>query len=190
MSGLESLHKFGLSLASVRTGNTTRESTTARIALYLALWVLLTYATYGNKLLIYLLVLDRVSQWVVGSNVTSRSDTLKVGERCLRTLGPNGTPMRIALLERGIHLHLLLSLFASSAVARAHTSSVVFLVLDWPAVRRLVDRVHLHLCGHSSFADINILLEQTHNLTSNVKTYLTEVASRCVQCFLTARPEP
>lgn len=88
------------------------------------------YEPDKNKLLIHHLVLDRASQWVVVPNVTSGFDILYAGETRPQTVGPLGTPMRIALLEHGYHLHLPLSLFSSPSVARAHKASVVHTILN------------------------------------------------------------
>lgn len=75
-------------------------------------------------------------------------------------------------------------------MARSHTTTTVATVLYWPAVRPLVDRVHLNVCGHSSVSDKKTLLGRTSNWTSDVAKYLSEVFQRCGSCRVTTRLKP
>lgn len=46
---------------------------------------------------------------------------------------------------------------------------------DWNFVKRVVGKVHKHLCGHTRFSDMRKLLIHNHLWSENMQHYLTTV---------------
>lgn len=53
---------------------------------------------------------------------------------------------------------------------------------------KIADKVHSHVCGHSDFSDVKLLLERNKLLTPDVEKYLREIMNRCTACRSTAIP--
>lgn len=125
--------------------------------------VLPATAPDNSLLLIRHLVLDGSSQWVVGRNVTSRSNILHMDDSFLVTTGLDGAPLRLPPLDRNHHLLLPQSLFAPNTPLQTFYATPSSASTQWSTVRSVIDRVHKHVCGHSYFSDMETLLVRTQN---------------------------
>lgn len=74
--------------------------------------------------------------------------------------------------------------------ASAFTASMASHVLDWSALRTVFYLVHTHVCGHSSFDDMQTLLQLTQHLYDKAEKYLLHVVTRGSAYKLVARPKP
>ena len=62
--------------------------------------------------------------------------------------------------------------------------------LTWPYVKRIIDRVHKHVCGQAAYSDIRTLLDRNNMWTPAVKHYLDRVIEQCSNCIQSSRPQP
>lgn len=56
------------------------------------------------------------------------------------------------------------------------------------SVKRLVDRVHRHVCGHPTYSDIRTRFKRNFVWTNHVQHYLVRVFSSCTCCKTLATP--
>lgn len=61
---------------------------------------------------------------------------------------------------------------------------------DWPRLRRIIDRVHKHVCGHASFSYMRTLLLRNKLWTPKVQSYLVEKVTECTDCRASSTPPP
>lgn len=123
----------------------------------------------GAPVLIRHLVLDGSSQWVIGRNFTKSCNILHMDTNVLQFRLPDQTFDTLSLTEDGDHSYLSFQVFCSN---EGHLDgSVVDLVCSytadsdirpWSEVKKIIDRVHAHVCGHSSYEDMKLLLAQQH----------------------------
>lgn len=59
----------------------------------------------------------------------------------------------------------------------------------WKELKRIVDKVHRHVCGHADISDIKLLLSRNNLLTKDTEEYLHFIVSRCSGCRSTANPK-
>ena len=60
----------------------------------------------------------------------------------------------------------------------------------WSQLKRIVDRVHEHTCGHAIFSDIRSLLKRNQLWTSAVEHYLSTVIDKCYNFIKFSAPLP
>lgn len=58
--------------------------------------------------------------------------------------------------------------------------------MSWVRIKRVVDRVHEHTCGHAKYSDINTLLVRDGLWTEAVNQYLTDIIARCPHYIATS----
>lgn len=156
----------------------------------------------GTNVQIRHLVIDGSSQWVVGRNVTSHCDILHANQNKL-ILPPdaNGNSQgSITLVDRDMHTYIPHQVFTfrTSGItgdnestlfcASAHIEGDVA-KKPWTDVKKIVDKVHKHVCGHSTYSDIRVLLERNKLWNEQVEKYLQSVLERCTACLTTAKPK-
>jgi len=61
---------------------------------------------------------------------------------------------------------------------------------SWAETTRIVDKVHKHTCGHSTYGDIRTLLQRNGIWNDEVRQYLAESVERCPHCLASAQPQP
>jgi len=59
----------------------------------------------------------------------------------------------------------------------------------WEECKAVVDKVHRHVCGHSNFTDIKVLLERNGLWDAHVQKYLSGILESCEKCKTTALPK-
>lgn len=59
---------------------------------------------------------------------------------------------------------------------------------SWPALKCVVDNVHRHICGHSNFNDVKLLLQRNRLWSSECSSYLSKVMEQCKHCHLIDAP--
>lgn len=62
--------------------------------------------------------------------------------------------------------------------------------LPWKDVKRTIDKVHTHVCGHANYTDFKLLLQRNNMWNEQVDTYVTNIISNCPSCNSTAHPQP
>lgn len=147
------------------------------------------------------LLISGSSQWVVGRNVTSLCNIIHMNDNALEFTTPDGTNDFISLIDQDFHCFIPYERFMSeSTVPNLSTSCVFFCAtaqvskslsdLSWPKRKSIVDKVHQHVCGHSSFTDIKTLLERNNIWNADVHKYLSSVIEICANCQKTCLPQP
>lgn len=62
--------------------------------------------------------------------------------------------------------------------------------ITWKDQKRIIDRVHQHVCGHASFTDFKILLERNATWNDAVSKYVAQVLEGFSACRCTAVNQP
>lgn len=60
----------------------------------------------------------------------------------------------------------------------------------WKQKKNIIDKIHKHVCGHSSLTDYQILLERNNLWDDDVKQYIVSIIEKCNACRSTALPKP
>lgn len=119
------------------------------------------------------LVIQASSQWVIGRNVTRHCDVLHIGENrlMLPSQGETSVLLATAMVTQDLHRYLPLSVFflgnlkpsldecvrANYAIVAIHSSETVRACNQ---LRAVVHQTHRHICGHSSYEDMKLLLKR------------------------------
>lgn len=64
------------------------------------------------------------------------------------------------------------------------------ILTSWDSVKKVVDRVHRHVCGHATFSDMRTLLIRNRLWSNEVQHYLSQTVSECVSCKASSTPPP
>lgn len=162
------------------------------------------------------LVIAGSSNWIVGRNVTRACNIVHVGNNAIQLPHSNDS---ITMIDSDYHSYIPMSalLRASSASTmtvslcshlvnpvsiRPHQSQVDVAAAEkhpvnrstvrfpWTDARRVVDRVHRHVCGHASYSDMRTLLIRNGIWSQQVQSYLAQTVSECNKCVASASPPP
>lgn len=143
------------------------------------------------------LLIKGSSKWVMGRNLTRKCtiNHMTGNEICL----PNGTDS-LPLVDDRFHSYVLLERFTKTATqpspsistlsCAAATPRETAALRDWPSTRRVIDKVHRHVCGHASFSDIRTLLQRNGMWSLNAQKYLASVVRDCADCVASSTPPP
>lgn len=146
----------------------------------------------GNIVKIRHLVLQGLSQWVIGKNVTDHSDILHRTRNSLK-LGPENYPDYISLVNSSRLCYIPLSVFMDQHKIASALSSMNGNLLQrksWSEIEAIVDKVHKHICGHAIYTDIKLLFDRNGIWNDAVEKYVSDVMSRCSSCRSSAPPQP
>lgn len=109
---------------------------------------------------------------------------------------PNGD--HLSQIDAGHHSYVLLDRFVkpdikspSLACLIAAPSAGASEILDnWATLRRVVDRVHCHTCGHVTYSDMRTLLMINCLWNDHVQQYLASTVAECRDCKASSAPPP
>lgn len=59
---------------------------------------------------------------------------------------------------------------------------------SWETVKKKVDKVHKHVCGHAPYYDIKMMLMRNNFWNDSFETYLNETVEKCTACGKTSQP--
>lgn len=116
----------------------------------------------GRSVLIRHLVLDGSSQWVIGKNVTGRSNILHIDYNALQFMA-DGVIDHFSMTTIGLLSYLPMSVFSNEPCNTSALSCLSGILLKdrpWSQVKSIADKVHKHVCGHANFTDVRLLLER------------------------------
>lgn len=142
------------------------------------------------------LIIDGSSQWVVGRNVTKYCNIVHIGGNKIVLPDTNDS---ITLTNVQYHSHIPYCAFihgdkdCSVAMDKklfcaTATIANTDIIRPWNEVKKVIDKVHKHICGHSNYSDIRILLERNKLWCDEAKKYLCSVLENCPSCETTAKP--
>lgn len=138
------------------------------------------------------LVIDESSQWVIDQNITCNGTISQLNSPVIGVRGENHTAVSFkVLLSNWLLFMPFSSVFRYTLIISASSSiSVPASPLQlWGNVEAVVDRVHLHVCGHTDFTDIKLLLQRNNVWSDDVKDYLGDTIRRCRVCRATSYPQ-
>ena len=138
------------------------------------------------------LVLDGSSQWVIGQNVTRKSNIERKEENAV-VFDADGERDSISMIDHEFLSYLPLNRFNLSRKHGSTLSCLSAVTLDaapWSEVKKIIDKVHKHVCGHASFTDYKLLLERNGLWNDAISSYLGETVNNCTACRSTAVPQP
>ena len=145
------------------------------------------------------LVLEGSSECIFGRNVTRRSDILHNGMNCIRFTVPDGSHESIPLIDHDMHSYIPKAAFACTEKRHANVSGMSSGVLSsvsskpiqecsWTTIKHTIEKVHRHLCGHSPYSDLKLLLIRNNFWNEAVERYLNEIVDKCAGCRHTSLP--
>ena len=73
--------------------------------------------------------------------------------------------------------------------ATLHVHSATPSERPWAELKAIVDKVHHHVCGHSNYHDIQILLDRNGLWNADVRKYLSTVLYTCSSCTVVQEPK-
>lgn len=159
--------------------------------------IMLTAKTETGQIMIRHLVIEGSSQWILGRNVTKKCNIVHIGGNFLELPDQSRIPITNKDFHSYISGKLFFSkentwdegmkykLFCAAATIQNETSS-----RSWAELRKIVDKVHKHVCGHSTYSDIKILLQRNNLWNDEVMKYLARTIESCSSCHNTALPKP
>lgn len=151
----------------------------------------------GNVMSVRTLVIEGSSQWVIGRNVTKRCNIQHIGGNKLVLRDSND---RVQLHDVGFHSYFPYERFVPSSIDFSkHVSSQLYCATahihenithgPWSEIRKVIDKVHRHVCGHSNYHDMKLLLERNMIWNAEVKKYLSQVLDTCPDCLTTSQAQ-
>lgn len=131
------------------------------------------------------LLIGGSSSWVIGRNITRPYNMLHIGENALQLPRMKGD--KIPMIDNKFHSYIAYDRFLSDRLSSPSLSCLSASphatekrVLDsWAETRRIVDKVHRHVCGHATFSDMRTLLIRNGLWNESVQHYLATKVSQC-----------
>lgn len=145
------------------------------------------------------LVLEGSSQWLIGRNITGKSNIMHIGTNAIVFAGPNHSTKSITMVDHDLHSYVPYVAFSRAATGKHQSASLNSLCASsthatetrpWSEVKRIIDKVHKHISGHASFSDIRTLLERNDMWSKEVEKYLSRTVETCHGCRATSLPKP
>ena len=151
----------------------------------------------GTLIQIRHLLIEGSSPWVIGRNVTRKCNILHAEGDLLQVPVVNSNSVSLSLLEHELHSYIPSEAFHSKTTAGSSkrlfcaTANLQEIHADrpWSEIKKIVDKVHKHVCGHASYTDIKTLLERNKLWNPAVHKYLSTTVERCPSCNVTAEPK-
>lgn len=137
----------------------------------------------GNPVTICHLVIEGSSPWVIRKNVTKHCDIIHSNGNLLR-FGSDSISDTVQLFEHDNHSYISMVKFYIESVVSAHHPRVASLCassagfatkMSFDDSKKVVDRVHKHVCGHSNYEDISLLLKRNHIWSDDISHYLGQI---------------
>ena len=153
--------------------------------------VLTAIADSGRKVLITHLVLEGSSQWVIGRNVTRNANLEHIGRNAISFVVDN-VPESITLTDHQFLSYIHLSAFSRNFDESILTCSNGNLLSSksWIEVKKIIDKVHKHVCGHATYTDFLLLLERNDLWNESVASYVCKIIKECTALKSSAPAKP
>ena len=147
----------------------------------------------GDPLSINHLVIEGSSPWVVGRNVTTKRNIIHASGDYLQFFQPDGNELTLDLIEHDMHSYLPRSKFYHDAYISTHDPTSAALcnfsvTMNWKDTKKIIDRVHAHVCGHSNYNDISLLLKRNQLWDDHCVDYISELLQTCPHCHVVDTP--
>lgn len=146
------------------------------------------------------LVVQGSSQWVIGRNITKHCTIERIDGNYLRLPIKHNCDHHITVQLLNVEQHCYPPLSAFGIHSYVHQSSLFYATIqshhsttnmeDWDSLRKLLDKVHTHVCGHASYNDIRLLLQRNRIWNPQVESYIRKAIEQCNACRSTSLPKP
>ena len=156
--------------------------------------VLTARSDKGRPIRIRHLVIDGSSQWVIGRNVTRNCNINHIDGEFMEFKVSKDSFDAFTMIEEGDHSFLPAKIFHENYIAYDEFETVAMLCrlysastlssISWNDRKRILDKVHKHTCGHSSFEDIKLLMQRNDLWTEDCNKYLSHLLDTCKPCSL------
>lgn len=156
-------------------------------------------ATTDQRSPVYIrhLIIEGSSHWVVCRNVTRHCNIVHIDDN--KIVFPK-TRDSISLVDLQFHSHIPYGAFlggvrpCSEDMSKKLCCATAGLSNEtntrpWSEIKKIVDKVHKHVCGHSTYPDIKILLDRNNLWNTETNKYLSSVLEKCSSCATTAQPK-
>lgn len=153
--------------------------------------VLSVKADSGTIINIRHVVVEGSSQCVIGRNVTSLTNLIHIEKNAIEFISKDGTEY-ISMVSKNRLSYIPITSFNGTSETNVLKNFNVTTVNDlpWIDVKRIVDKVHKHVCGHSNLTDIRMFLERNNIWNNAVEKYVNDLLKNCRSCKSTAPPQP
>ena len=167
--------------------------------------VLTCYTDSKRPICIRHLVIEGSSQWLIGRNVTSHCNQLRINDNRIQLPKFDHHQDYLSIVESDTHDYIALDRFvqqdsssttsarsvvslAGNSVCVSESTSKQLKGRSLSDITRIVNRVHDHVCGHSSYGDIRTLLQRNQLWNEDVQKYLSSIVERCPNCIASSSP--
>lgn len=158
--------------------------------------MLTTLSDQGTPVNIRHLIIQGSSAWVIGRNVTRLTDIIHLNGNFLKFDVPETCePNTIQLTDHDFHSYLLREKFYHSefkSIQDPKCSSIVAssasATLSWNGTKKIIKRIHEHVCGHSNYNDIKLLLQRNKIWSDGCVKYLSQLLESCPDCRVVKAP--
>lgn len=158
-----------------------------------------------NKITISIrhIVISASSQWIIGRNLMTKCNLeyIELREIRLSIITPTGY---IQINSYNYDSQICLDRFTSISSTKDGLPNTATLAetnglqrvssnlskMNWNDVRRTIDRVHHHMCGHPTFSDMRTLLERNNLWSMEAQKYCSEMVASCPDCKASSTPPP
>lgn len=162
--------------------------------------VFLVLSDAGTPILIRQAFFKVSSQWIVGKNVTMKADIIHKGLNCLQMFAVDGSIEFLTLVGHDMNSYIPLSAFRRArSVQKRLTSPSCDSInaklttsvekCSWKTIKHTTDKVQKHVCGHSSYFNMKLLLIKNDFWNDAVKRYLTDGAEKFAGFCHTSMPQ-
>ena len=121
------------------------------------------------------------------------------GTNAIVFAGKGPSTESISMVDHDLHSYVPYATFSRAVPEKHHSASLNALcassahntgIRPWNEVKRIIDKVHKHICGHASFSDIRTLLERNDMWSKEVEKYISSTVETCHGCRATSFPNP
>ena len=150
----------------------------------------------GTVINIRQIVVEGSSKWLIRRSVPTKCDIIHSNGKFLKKTDYTNIPP----LNVDMHSYIPSSIFLKQATeshstyhaklfrATGDTHNSTY-SRPWSELKRTIDKLDKHICGHASLSDIQILLQRNNLWSTEIEKYLNRVVTSCTNCTKTYKPK-
>ena len=142
------------------------------------------------------IVIEWWSQGLIGMHVTTRCDIIHFSSNYLKSTDRTKIPLKNVHTQSNVPLYIFFNWISVNCLSyQAKLLCATRNILDptnqlpWSQVKKIIDKVHKHACGHANLSYIRILLQRNNMWSAEVEKYLNHGISSCTDCAKTYEPK-
>ena len=140
------------------------------------------------------LVIEGSLQWIIGRNVTRKTDIIHLNRNYIRFRHtPGQSYSTVQLIDHGDHSFIPKHKFIHGNFISVNDTDTGALCIHSATVSnhdvgKIIKRAHEHVCRHASYDDMRILLQRNNLWADNTKNILLSIIENCPHCIITKAP--